>query len=268
LILLAFVVPLAVYSLILAYLNRHPHPVMVPGPWDFAGVLLAGSGLLLVGGPAILTSIYEQWRLAWLLGRIRFFQNLGENWYFWVGLWVGYFVFIVVGASWVLWRQRTKTSIYNVHPDVFMEVFLQACDRLDFDVLCSGHHLVLRVRPVDGKAAALPTPADQHALAHDPAMATEGTRAVAWQVETTAREWAALDWDPFPAMRHVTLHWNNRSAAIRQDVEEELARALTHVWTPGNPVGGWFLSIGLSLFAVILFTLLGLAVIQVLRLMR
>ena len=49
-ILLAFVI-LAIYLLILGAINRRQHPLMVYGPWDFAGVLFAASGFLLFGGP-------------------------------------------------------------------------------------------------------------------------------------------------------------------------------------------------------------------------
>ena len=40
---LAIPLPLAIYALILHALNRRPHPVVVPGTWDFALVLFASS---------------------------------------------------------------------------------------------------------------------------------------------------------------------------------------------------------------------------------
>src|SRR5262245_36772142 len=47
--------PLALYFLYLAWLHQRPQPTLVPGRWDFVGVLVALSGFLLVGGPAVLT---------------------------------------------------------------------------------------------------------------------------------------------------------------------------------------------------------------------
>src|ERR1700758_3195552 len=49
-----FFFPIALYCLILGMINRRPHPVMVSGSWDFFGLLLAASGLLLFGGPTVL----------------------------------------------------------------------------------------------------------------------------------------------------------------------------------------------------------------------
>ncbi len=261
LIFLAFVVPLAIYSLILTYLNRQAHPAMVPGPWDFAGVLLAGSGLLLFIGPAILTALYEHWRLAWLLGRVHFLHNLGENWYFWMAVWAAYFLAIVALAGWMLWRQRMRTSIYNVQPDAFMEVFLQVCDRLDLETRCSGQNIVLRARLEGEKAGELVRAPSQESGA----MAV-GEPDAAWRAETDAGGWAAVQVDAFPVMRHVTLHWQAGSDLIRQQAETELATALTHVWTRDNPVGGWFLTLTVCFLAVMFLVLLALAVLQVMRL--
>jgi hypothetical protein len=266
LIFLAFVIPLAVYSLILAHLNRHAHPVMVPGPWDFAGLLLAASGLLLFVGPAILTAIYEHWRLAWLLGRVHFLQHLGENWYFWVGLWTAYFVFIVAGAAWMLLRERTKTSIYNINPDAFTEALAQVCERLALESHCEGKQVVLRFRQND-KSNGLVSVA-QHAPANNSGTTGPGGRAASWQAEKEAQQWAVLDLDPFPTMRHVTLRWQCSGGLIRQQVEEELATALTRIWTQDNRVSAWFMAIALCLLALAFFVLLAMAALQIIRLTR
>src|SRR5260370_11444377 len=130
LIFLAFVVPLAVYCLILSVINRRRHPVIVAGSWDFAGVLFAASGFLLLGGPAILTGLHEQWRLAWLLGQTRYLQGIGENWSFWITLWLLYFAVVGSVSVFVLWRRRTLTSIYNIDPAVLAEVLTLVFDRL------------------------------------------------------------------------------------------------------------------------------------------
>jgi hypothetical protein len=46
----ALALPLAVYLLVLAWINRGRRALMVSGPWDFAGILFAASGFLLFGG--------------------------------------------------------------------------------------------------------------------------------------------------------------------------------------------------------------------------
>ena len=46
-ILLAFLSPLAIYLLIIGAINRRRRPLLVSGPWDFAGLLFAASLLQL-----------------------------------------------------------------------------------------------------------------------------------------------------------------------------------------------------------------------------
>src|SRR5277367_1951255 len=75
LIFMVFFLPLSLYFFYLAALNRAPRAVIVSGVWDTVGVLGALSGFLLIGGPAILSGLYEQWRISWLLGN---FQRLRE----------------------------------------------------------------------------------------------------------------------------------------------------------------------------------------------
>src|SRR5437016_2779703 len=87
LIFVVFLLPLAVYLLLLGHINRQPRPVVVSGTWDFIGVLFAGSGFLLFGGPAILTSLGESWRMFWLLGETNVTRDsLAAQWSFWVSL--------------------------------------------------------------------------------------------------------------------------------------------------------------------------------------
>src|SRR5438876_961395 len=202
LIFLAFVVPLAVYCLVLSAINRRRHPVVVPGPWDFAGVLFAAAGFLLLGGPAILTGTYEQWRLTWLLGRTRYLQGIGENWNFWITLWFLYFVSIAACSALVLWRRRAQTSIYNIEPAVFEEVLIQVLDRLGLEWLHQGpRRVLLRFRePPFGNAGSV----------MDPILVPRHSQPTC--------PWVTLAVEPFPTMRHVTLHWLCPDEAIRLEV--------------------------------------------------
>src|ERR1051325_5142693 len=50
LLLIAFLFPLSTYLLILGLVNRRRSPLMVPGTWDFVGVLFGASGFILAGG--------------------------------------------------------------------------------------------------------------------------------------------------------------------------------------------------------------------------
>src|SRR5205807_2385725 len=85
---------------------------------------------LIFGEPAALSGIHEG-----LLPRGRFIDLRGydgsEGW--WPALWLAYFVAVVAGAAWLLWKRRLVTSIYNVDADRFPQFFGQLLDRVGCD---------------------------------------------------------------------------------------------------------------------------------------
>jgi hypothetical protein len=106
--------PVTFYLCWLASVNKRARPTVVSGRWDFAIVLAALSGFILVGGAILLTLVqsdtrflmrgnFEQLREAW-----------GQNAAAWLFLVVGYLL-LVVGASALTLTNRTRwLSIYNV----------------------------------------------------------------------------------------------------------------------------------------------------------
>jgi hypothetical protein len=245
---LTFLFPLAVYCLLLALVNRRPHPVMVPGPWDFAGVLFAASGLLLLAGPAILSSGGERWRLFWMLGQ----QGGLDAAEFWTPLSLGYFAVVVFGSAFVLWLRRSSTAVYNVAPPVFEAVLAETLEELGVCWTRSGNRLFIGAAdgpPPAGPVAAAPhlaqgvfeggSPPPGGARPNPPAFLLESDQTVILTV------------DPFPALYHVTLRWDDPDHPLRQEVEAELRKGLQRVYTHGNPAGVWFLGAAAGLFCVI-----------------
>jgi hypothetical protein len=227
LIFLAFALPLACYCLLLAHVNRGRHPALIPGTWDFAGILFALSGFLLVGGPAVLTGFYEQWRMSWLLGETRFLQGIGEQWYFWLALWVVYFAFVFSGAAFLLSGRRNTTSIYNINPGVISEVLKQVVSSLGLTMVMHGPRRLFIYR--------------------------------------TDRA-AEVEWDESPAMRHVTLRWHYGDRSLRSDIEAELNGALSQIITRANPVGTVSLSLAMCLFILSALGLFAVLVLRALQL--
>ncbi len=241
-ILLAFFAPLAIYLILLGLVNRRQYPVLVPGPWDFAGLLLAASGFLLCGGPALLTSVHERVRWFWLLGPRSASPDAADT-----GLSLGgflalvYFVTVVAGSAYLLRRQRNVTAVYNVEADQAERALDQACARLSLNPVRSGNLLLF-------------APAHTRSL-------------VATTADPSARQLfgqrALLEVDAFPALRHVSLRWDPAGADLRRALEAELGRILARTPTPDHPVGNWLLLAGISLlgfsclgaFALILFRL-------------
>lgn len=225
-ILLAFLFPLAVYCLILAFVNRAPHPVLISGRWDFIGLLFASSGILLLGGPSILNGLYEQRRLAWAVGDAHFLPGVaGESWHFWISLWIGYFGLVLGAAAVLLWRRGSMTAIYNIDSPRLAAVFGQVFQRLDVVWTRSDERIL--VQPAEAGASS-----DLHA--YNPEALT-------------------ISIDSFPAMHHAALYWRGENTGLRKQIESELARALADVQTSYNPAGAWLLAVSASLFSVTFF---------------
>lgn len=138
LLLALFLPPLALYLIVLGWINRLPRPVMTAGTWDFAGVLFAVSGFVLAGGPAFLGSLDERSRLFWLLGETGTPDAGPDNGTFWIAVRLLYFAVVAGGAAVLLWRARRLTSVYNVDPPTVISALEQAFQRLGLTPIRSG----------------------------------------------------------------------------------------------------------------------------------
>lgn len=132
LVVLGCLLPLAAYCILLASLNRRPHPALVPGTWDFVGILFGTSGFLLIAGPFILRTFYRRWQEYMLLHRPP---------YSWTALsaharyspWGAYAALLIAGSAITLWRGRRVTAIYNVEPALFDELLWQTLQQSSRD---------------------------------------------------------------------------------------------------------------------------------------
>lgn len=211
-ILLVFLFPVAVYLLLLAIINRGPHPLLVRGTWDSAGLLFALSGFLFFAGPAMLNGMYEQRRLAWALGHSPFIPGLGEDtWLFWFLIWGTYFGVVLIGTYLLFAARRQVTSIYNVA----LEPFAADLERV---VMALG----LECRQV-GQRLHLQSGADSAP--------------------------AVVDVEAFPTLHHISLVWREDPCDIRERFEHELNHALAEAEAPDHLTWLWMLSTSICLFA-------------------
>jgi len=261
---LVFLFPVAAYFLYLAMLNSREHPTVVSGPWDFAGVLFATSGFLLAGGPSVMGAFYRNYRMAVTQGQMpRISRMIAEDdWYVWVTLWAAYFVVVVAGAVFMLWRRRSTTVIYNVDPAAFDEALEQSFDQLHLASTRIGNRLAVCPAPpgpegLDPSLVEAVQAPETRPLG--PRLATLGGDGPIARLQTAghpSEDAAALDLDVFPAMKNVTLRWRQAKETLRQDVEAELARRLQDVTTPENPAAGWFLTLAACLFGALFLALI------------
>ena len=111
---LCCLMPVTFYLCWLASVNKKAHPTVVSGRWDFALVLAALSGFLLVGGTLLLTLVQSDTRFL-MRGN---FEQLREGWgqsaAAWLFVAVGYLA-LVIGVSAMTLTNRTRwLSVYGV----------------------------------------------------------------------------------------------------------------------------------------------------------
>jgi hypothetical protein len=270
------VFPLAVYFLVLAQLNRRRHPVMVGGVWDFAGVLFALSGFLLLAGPFIMATFNQDWRDFWM--RSRSSQGLSEQWwYLRLGLWALYFAAIFIGSIVLLRRRSRVTSIYNVDQDTLDQSLSQVLDRLHLKWKRAGHLLYIDA-PVLSDGQPLPKETvgvTSQGIIEEGELGIEDGETVAKSKEIRGQEsgvqgqdavpltthhspLTTLEVNPFPALCHVTLEWSGVDRLAREEIETELAKHLRSVPAPHNPAATWMMSAACILMCIVFF---GLALI-------
>jgi hypothetical protein len=260
LILLVFFLPLAIYLTVLGLLNRRRHPLVVSGVWDGIGLLFGVSGFLFFAGPAVFSSLSERWRLKWLLGKGDApLAGPDGAWQFWIFLSIVYFVLVVAGAVFYLWRQRHLTSIYNTDTTQIDRVLTQICDELGLHPVRSGNMLLF------GLSLGLSGERHGGEKIQAPHYLPVGVRASGGHRETAPaapskgmsdltvlEQTAILELDSFALMRHVTLRWDPADCPLRQVVEAELARRLTRTPSGDSMLGAWLLTLGGLMLAFVM----------------
>jgi hypothetical protein len=238
--------PLAFYCLVLANVNGRRRPTFVPGPVDFAGVLLATSGFLIIGGPLVLVGVHEVWRRQELRGSFAAIRSaLTESSGPWLAVWAGYFVAVVGGAAWLLLRRRSVSVIYNIDPTDAQKLIPDVLDSLGLE--WTGRGAAYYVGFASPASAGPPAPFGPE------------------EMPVVTGERAVLGVTIVPAMRHLTLRWSFATGDLRRQVEAEVRRALTGLDAPSNPAAGWLLAAATGLFGL-LVVLLGLFVTVLWRL--
>jgi hypothetical protein len=265
---LAIFFPLGIYCLLIARLNRRPHAVLVAGSMDFAGLLLAVSGLLFFIGPGLLMGFNYNSRDLWLQIHFRSLRGSRDHWWFiWVFLWYFYFAFIICWSSFLLWTRRRVTSVYNVAPAMFVQTIGQVLDRLGLDwarannQIYIGYRRFLNPGSASGGEAMLAAHAASHVggAADWPAGPTElDDSSPTADVPRLMRKYhILLELDPFPAMHHVAMTWPAETGPVRKEIETELSKSLALLPPPENRLGNlltWIAAIiFVGLFALTVF---------------
>jgi hypothetical protein len=250
--------PIGTYVLVIARLNRRSRPVLVSGVRDSAGLLLALSGFLFFLWPSLITGFNYWPRDIWLYNHYSSLKGLGHQWWWvwWGFLWLVYLVVVFGGSFLLMWSRRGVTVIYNVEPAVLNSVLERILDRLGPPWTRSQQRILIGHRSLFTRELHRePVPAGPLPVS-DGLAAQEADRFAA-AVQVTASSAAPEDWrevlevNPWPALRHVTLHWSSEADNLRYAVDAALRRALAQVRTPENPAGHWLMAASACLFTLL-----------------
>lgn len=233
-----FLFPVSVYCATLGTINRRPQPLVVAGHWDVVGLLFGCSGFLLATGPAMLHGFYHGDPRSALIR-----SSTRDAWQFWQSLdwliWLAYYSLVATIVGLLFWWRRHTTAIYNIEPRALDEVLTQVFERRGQLWRREGERIYLA--PAGS--------AQPHATSGIPAL-------------------HILDVETFAAFRHATLHWTPEAGAARQEIEQDLERALESVTSPENPAASWLTLVAGFLFGAMAVCALAVIVIAIIVSLR
>jgi hypothetical protein len=229
---LVCLLPLALYLLFLAFLNKRPHPTLLSGRWDLTCLLLGLSGFILVGGPVLLSAFDSSLRSYFFGGS---FGHLQQTLHADATLWsflAGAYVALLTATIVLLMRACGRvTVIYNVAPEETEPLLASVLQRL---------RLPWRKRSGVFEVGSLPNDGAEPAEK----IVSPTTAEIPFRLSSL------LEVNRFPAMHHVSLRWSEEEPEVRRAVELELERTLPNIASPPNPAGGWFITASVALFLV------------------
>ncbi len=228
---MACLFPAALYCLFLAMVHHRGQPTMIAGEWDFAGVLAALSGFLLLGGTTLVYAIDTNLQNYWLHGNsfddLRAEHSRADA--ITIAIWAGYFIALIAGSIGLLRMRRRCTAIYQLSPEELDEVLPGVLDRLNLKYVRRGPRWTLQSEIIsDGQSESA----------------------------------GAIEIEGSSAMRHVTLRWFAISAKLRRDIEVELGRDLATANLPASGASTWFMTAAGCIFTFMIFLLVTFLIVS------
>src|SRR5262249_8710030 len=148
-------------------------------------------------------------------------------------IWGGYFLLVVGGSGYLMWRRADYTILYNVSP-VEVDTLLTALfDRLNFPFTRHGGQF-------DVDAGTSPKSSPEKSVARS---------------DSNPGGHAVLDVDGSALMRQVSLRWQFATPELRRQIEAELARDLERYEAIPGGVAGWLVTAAGSVMVFEVFLL-------------
>lgn len=246
---LVFLFPLALYSLVLAYVNWSSRPVLVSGLWDCIALLFGLSGFLLFTLPMLLFGAIA--RILAMLPGIEGMSREDRGWL----VFIAYYSALACGTALLLASRRRKTVIYNVDTEMFRESLSRVLLSLGLDHVNQSGRLII-------------APAEAFSTGPAPDQASDAITADPVHVHVSREQpvktltaqpggprYAEVTLDTFQMLCHVTLHWDTCPPYFRREIEDRLERALGDA-AVDNPAAAWLLGFSVSSSIALVIALL------------
>jgi hypothetical protein len=246
---LACLFPICIYVLFLALLHQRRHPTLLPGSWDFVGVLLALSGFLIFGTTIFLLSFQPAGREFLLHGGtpadVRRISAQGSPLI--VLLWFLFYASLACSFAFMIWQRRAFSVIYNLTPAEMEQVLQGVIDRLHLQAIRRGRRWYIGSPERMERNPAGGDSASQHISATEPRWALAKS-------EPQVIPQAVLDVHGSPLMRTVTILWRSYRRDVRQELQAELERELDQFPSSAGATAGWMITLASALFVLIIVT--------------
>jgi hypothetical protein len=236
---LACLFPVTLYCLFLAMVHQRRTPTMISGVWDFVGIMLALSGFLLIGTTVFLMSLNPGARSFFLDGGpitdlMRAYAR--SNRYMFL-LWALFFLTLGSSFAFVLWQRRAFTVLYHVTPNELEQLLSNVLFRLRLSATNRGPRWFIGY--------------DQPAMA--PAIPEDSEKELLVEFDQVRK--AIIDVEGSSTLRYVTMNWRFVTAAMRREIEYELARDLANFAASEGSVASWLMTATTSAFVLMVFML-------------
>ncbi len=252
---LLFIFPVSVYLAVLSGLNHRERPTLIPGVWDYVGLLFGLSGFLFIAGPSILYLIY-------LRSMPGLFARGTEQPLFDFFLWswthfglVGYFGVFFLLVSYALYARRRATVLYNIRPDAFDQLLSAVFANRGLDWDRWGNQVRFGPDAKGTTKSDTPISGNEHVTAEATIPQQSPSRPV---VMSNVSRWYQITVDAFPLFWNVTIWWNDVPHSLRLELERDIQHRLQSVPQAANPSAGWLLTASGTLFGVIIVCVVGL----------
>jgi hypothetical protein len=174
-----------------------------------------------------------------------------------------YVAIVLSATTWILWRRRWLTLIYNVDPTAFRQALARIMDQMGLTWARVGSQILIRAVEGGGEGCSpVVHQAKQRSDSPEPGRELPGRTITALtHPDRQLEPVVLLELEESPFMRHITMKWHPASEPLRQSVERELYGVCRDLHAARNPMSLVFLGCACLLMVIIVSGMVLLVVV-------